>query len=142
MQDKILEDLKTAMRAGDKERLEVLRMVKSALQMAEIDSKGSFDEAAQIKVVMKEAKKRRDAAKMFEEGGNNDRAAIEITEATIIEEYLPEMMSEAEIAKVVDETIQSVGVNNVGVIMGQVMGKLSGQADGNLVSKIVREKLQ
>ena len=142
MQDKILEDLKTAMKAGDKERLEVLRMVKSALQMAEIDAKGSFDEAAQIKVVMKEAKKRREAAKMFEEGGNNDRAAVEMTEATIIEEYLPEMMSEDEIEKVVDQTIESVGVKNVGVIMGQVMGKLEGQADGSVVSRIVREKLQ
>ena len=142
MQDRILEDLKAAMKAGDKQRLEVLRMVKSALQMAEIDEKGSFDEAAQIKVVMKEAKKRREAAKMFEEGGNNDRAAVEMAEATIIEEYLPEMMSEEEIAKVVDETIESVGVRNVGVIMGQVMGKLAGQADGSLVSKVVKEKIE
>ncbi len=141
MQDKILEDLKTAMKAGEKDKVEVLRMVKSALQMAEIDAKDGFDEDAQIKVVAKESKKRRDAAQMYKDGGDEDRTAAELAEAEIIDAYLPEQMGEDEIAKIVDEVIAKVGADNMGAIMGQVMGKVAGQADGGIVSRIVKEKL-
>ena len=141
MQDTILKDLKAAMLAGEKDKVEVLRMVKSALQMAEIDAKDDFDEAAQIKVVQKEAKKRKDAAQMYVDGGDQGRADAEMAELAIIESYLPEQMSEEDIAKVVDEVIEQVGADNMGAVMGQVMGRLKGEADGGTVSKIVKEKL-
>ena len=140
MQDKILEDLKAAMKAGEKDKLEVLRMVKSALQMAEIDAKDGFDDDAQMKIVAKEAKKRRDAAQMYKDGGDEDRANQELAEAAIIEEYLPEQMSEEDVAKIVDEVIAG-GADNMGAVMGQVMGRVKGQTDGNVVSRIVKEKL-
>lgn len=142
MQEKILEDLKAAMKAGEKDKVEVLRMVKSALQMAEIDAKDDFDEAAQIKVIAKESKKRKDAAAMYKEGGSEDRAAAELAEAEIIDAYLPAQMSEADIEKIVDEVIEKVGTDNMGAIMGQVMAKVAGQADGGTVSRIVKEKIQ
>lgn len=141
MQDKILEDLKAAMLAGEKDKVEVLRMVKSALQMAEIDNKDGFDEVAQLKVVQKEAKKRTDAAQMYKDAGEEERAQAELDELAIIEEYLPEKMSDDDIAAVVDEVIAKVGSDNMGAIMGQVMAKLGGQADGGTVSRIVKEKM-
>lgn len=141
MQDKIMEDLKAAMKAGEKDKVEVLRMVKTALQMAEIDHKGDFDDETQMKIVAKEAKKRRDAAQMYKDGGSEDRAAAELAEAAIIDTYLPEQMGDEEIAKIVDEVIAKVGSDNMGAIMGQAMQKVAGQADGGAVSKIVKERM-
>lgn len=141
MQERILEDLKTAMKAGEKQKLEVLRMVKAALQMAEIDAKDDFDEVAQLKVVAKESKKRKDAAQMFRDGGDEQRAQAELEEAAIIDTYLPEQMSETEIEKIVDDVIAQIGKDNMGAVMGQVMGRVKGQADGGTVSRIVKEKL-
>lgn len=142
MQDKIMDDLKTAMKAGEKEKVETLRMVKTALQMAAIDAKGDLSEDAQIKVLQKESKKRKEAAVMFEQGGNGEQAAKERAEAELIDQYLPEQMSEEDIAKIVDEVIAEVGSENMGAVMGPVMAKVAGQADGSIVSRIVREKLQ
>ena len=109
--------------------------------MAAIDDK-NFDEAAQTKIVMKESKKRKDAAQMYKDGGDELRATSELAEAEIIDEYLPEQMSEADIATIVDEVIAQVGTDNMGAVMGQVMQKVAGQAEGGVVSKIVKEKLQ
>lgn len=142
MQDKIMDDLKTAMKAGEKDTVEVLRMVKTALQMAEIDEKGDFTEDKQLKIIAKEAKKRRDAAQMYIDGGDQARADKELAEAKIIDAYLPAQMSEDEIAKVVDAVIAEVGSDNMGAVMGKVMAKIGSQADGGTVSKIVKEKLQ
>ncbi len=141
MQETIMEDLKAAMRAGEKDKLEVLRMVKTALQMAEIDERGDFDDAKQLKIVAREAKKRREAAQMFIDGNDQVRADKELAEAAIIDAYLPQMMPEAEIEIVVDEVIAEVGGDNVGTVMGKVMGKLAGKADGSVVSRIVKAKL-
>jgi len=142
MQDKILQDLKTAMLAGEKGKVNVLRMVKSALQMAAIDNKDSFDEEAQTKIVAKESKKRKDAAKMYIDGGEQERAEAELAEAEIIDAYLPEQMSEDEIAKIVDEVIGDIGADNMGAIIGKVMATVAGKADGGLVSKVVKERIQ
>lgn len=142
MQEKILEDLKNAMRAGEKERLEVLRMVKSALQMAEIDAKDGFYDEQQIKVIQKEAKKRKEAAQMYADAGDQERADKELAELEIINEYLPEQMSDEEVEKVVDEVINEIGAGNMGAIMGKVMAKVGGEADGGTVSRIVKEKMQ
>lgn len=141
MQDKIMTDLKAAMLAGEKEKLEVLRMVKTALQMAAIDDK-DMSEAAEMKIIAKEAKKRRDAAKIYLDAGEQTRADNELAEAAIIDEYLPEQMSEEEITKIVDEVIAEIGKDNMGAIMGKAIAKVAGRADGGAVSKVVREKMQ
>lgn len=140
MQDKINEDINTALKAGEKNKVETLKMVKSALQNASIENKGQLDEKEAIKVMQKEAKKRREAAEMYQEGGNKERAAAEMAESDIIETYLPEQMSNSDIEAIVDK-VMAAGADNMGAIMGQVMAETKGQADGGTVSRIVKEKL-
>ena len=142
LSDTILNDLKQAMKDGDRDKVEVLRMVKTALQMAEIDAKDDFGDDVQLKIVAKEAKKRKDAAQMYLDGGDNERAEAELAEAEIIAAYLPEQMNEEEVAKIVDDVLAGMDEPNIGQVMGQVMGRVKGQADGGLVSKVVKEKLQ
>lgn len=141
MQDKINEDIKTALKAGDKETVSTLKMVKTALQMAAIDHSGEFDDDAAMKVLQKEAKKRRDAARMYVDGGAQELADKELKEADVIQQYLPEAMSEADVAKLVDEVIEQTGSDNMGQIIGMVIKKSAGKTDGTVVSKIVKEKL-
>ncbi len=141
MQDQINQDLKQAMLAGDQAKVEALRMVKAALQMAALDEKGDFTDEQATAVLKRESKKRAEASEMFTKGGNDAKAADELAEKAIIDAYLPEQMSEEEIAKIVDEVIAEVGKDNMGQIMGGVMKKTAGKADGGVVSKIVREKL-
>lgn len=141
MQDKIMQDLKTAMLAGEKDKVEVLRMVKTALQMAQIDNRDNFDIDAQMKIIAKEAKKRREAAQMYIDGGDQARADKELAEAVFIDTYLPAQMDEAAILAIVDEVIAEIGKDNMGAIMGKVMQKTAGQADGGVVSRIVKEKM-
>lgn len=140
MQEKIKNDVIAAMKAGEKERLETLKMLKSALQMATIEQKGDLSEEAAMKVLAKEQKKRLDAAKMYEDAGDSNRANAEKREAGIIAEYLPEQMSEEAVAKIVDDVV-SGGADNMGAAMGQVMAKVGGQADGGMVSRLVKERL-
>lgn len=140
MQDKIDQDIKVALKAGDKQRLNTLKMVKSALQNAAIANMGELSDDDAIKVLKKEAKKRNEAAEMYDGASESERAEAEKAEAAIIDEYLPEQMSEAEIEAIVDKIIAD-GADNMGQIMGMVMKQTAGQADGGTVSKIVKEKL-
>jgi uncharacterized protein YqeY len=142
MQDKIMQDLKAAMLAGEKDKVEVLRMVKTALQMAAIDNRDNFDEAAQMKIIAKESKKRKDAAQMYLDGNEQERADKELAEAKIIDAYLPAQMDEAKISSIVDSVIADIGPGNMGAIMGRVMQEVAGKADGGIVSRIVKEKMQ
>ncbi len=142
MQDKILEDLKNAMRAGEKQKVEVLRMVKTALQMAEIDNKDDFGKDKQLKIIAKESKKRKDAAAMYKTGGDEARATAELEEAIIIDEYLPQQLSDEQISEIVDKVISDSGSDNMGQVIGLAMKEVAGQADGGRVSQIVKEKLK
>lgn len=142
MQDQINQDLKQAMLARDKDKTETLKMIKSALQMAALEVKGDFSDEQAMAVIKKESKKRAEAATMFTKGGNDEKAAAELSEKEIIDKYLPEQMSEEAIAEIVDQAIAEVGKDNMGQLMGAVMKQVAGQADGGVVSRIVREKLQ
>ena len=135
-----MSDLKTAMKAGEKDKVEVLRMVKTALQMAAIDEKGEFSDDKQLKIIAKESKKRKDAAQMYSDGGDQARADKELAEATIIDAYLPAQLDEAKITEIVDQVIADVGTDNMGAVIGKVMSAVGGQADGGTVSKIVKER--
>lgn len=141
MQDQINQDLKQAMLARDADKTETLKMIKSALQMAALEVQGEFTDEQAIAVLKKESKKRAEASEMFTKGGNTEKAADELAEKAIIDTYLPKQMSEEKIAEIVDEVIVEVGTDNMGQVMGAVMQKVAGQADGGVVSKIVREKL-
>ncbi|HEX5448091.1 MAG TPA: GatB/YqeY domain-containing protein [Candidatus Saccharimonadales bacterium] len=148
MQDQIDKDLKTALLGGDKAKVETLRTVKSALLNEAIavgarDS-GLSDEQIQ-KVLARESKKRQEAAELYQQGGAPDRAQKELAEKVVIDSYLPEPMSEDEVAKIVDEEIAGAGQPtsaDMGRIIGAVRGRAQGRADGALIAKLVKEKLQ
>lgn len=147
MQDQIDKDLKQALLAGDKAKAETLRGIKSAL-LNEMISQGSRetglnDEQVQ-KILARESKKRQEAADLYKQGGSDERAAAELAEKAVIDAYLPEQMSEEEVAKIVDEEIAKAGqvsMQDMGRIIGAVRGRTAGQADGGLIARLVKEKL-
>jgi uncharacterized protein YqeY len=137
--ERVREDTKVAMKAGERERVGTLRMLASALQQDEKEGKGDA-----IAVLQRERKKRVEAAEAFESGGRADRAAAERSEAELIESYLPEQVSDAELAELVDAAIESTGAGSaqeMGRVIGAVMAEVKGRADGRRVSTMVRERL-
>lgn len=148
IQEQIISDIKKAMKEKDQDKLRVLRSLKAKLMEKEISERKSgeaqlTDEQA-AEVLMKAAKQRKESITQYEEGGRSDLAEIEKTELTIIDSYLPEMMDENEVRKVVKQKISQTGASgpqDMGKVMGPLMGQLKGKADGALVSRIVKEEL-
>lgn len=143
MLDKIEADLKTALLAGEKNRVELLRGLKSALANEAIAKRSSLTEEEVISVLRKEAKKRDEAAIIYRQGGAQDRADQEMTEKTVIDAYLPAQMDEAALARLVDDAVAAIGADKAmtGQIIGHVMQAAKGQADGKIVSQLVSKKL-
>ncbi len=144
--ERINADIKSAMLAKQKERLPALRAIKSALliESTKEGGDGTVADSAGNQIVQKLFKQRNDSAKIYNDQGRTDLAEAEIQEANVIKEYLPEMMSETDVCKIVKETIAAVGAmgpSDMGKVMGPVMGKLKGKADGSLISKVVKEEL-
>jgi len=148
IQDKIISDIKEAMKAKEQDKLRVLRSLKAKLMEKEIserkggEAKLSDDQA--VEVLMKAAKQRKESIEQFEDGGRDDLAENEKKELKIIEAYLPEMMSEEEVREVVKEKIEQLGASgmqDMGKVMGPLMGQIKGKADGSVVSKVVKEEL-
>ena len=137
--EKVQEDVRTAMKSGERDRVAALRLVVDALQQ---DAKlGDGDEVA---VLQRERKKRLEAADAFRDGGRDEQAAAEQTEAELIEAYLPEQLSDDELAELVDAAISETGATErkqMGQVMSAVMPKVAGRADGKRVSQAVQEKL-
>jgi len=148
MQDKIDADIKSAMLAGDKVKAEALRNIKSALQNEAIAQgvrdQGLSDEQSQ-KVLVREAKKRAEAAELYAKNGAKNRTAAELAEKELIETYLPEQASEDDVMKAVDEEMANAGevsMTDMGRIIGAVRGRLGGSADGALIAKLVKEAIE
>ncbi len=147
LQEQIESDIKAAMLAGDKTKAETLRNVKSALLNEAISSglreSGLSDEQVQ-KILSRESKKRLEAAELYKQGGSAERADSELAEKKIIDSYLPEQLGEAEVSAIVDDQISKAGnptMADMGKIIGAVRAQTSGQADGALIAKLVKEKL-
>jgi uncharacterized protein YqeY len=143
MSDEILErvqaDTRTAMKAGERDRVGTLRMLASSLQQDE--KEGSGDAVA---VLQRERKKRIEAAEAFETGGRSEQAAAERDEAALIEAYLPEQVSDDELERIVAAAVESTGATDakeMGRVIGVVMPQVKGRADGKRVSTMVRERL-
>jgi len=137
--ERVQSDTRDALKAGERERVGALRMIASALQQDAKEGKG--DEVA---VLRRERKRRLEAAAAFREGGGDERAASEEAEAELINGYLPAEMSDEELAEVVDAAVSEAGVSDpseMGKVMGIVMPKVDGRADGKRVSAAVRERL-
>ena len=144
MKGQITEDMKTAMKAGDKDRLKVVRLILAAIKQIEVDTREELDDAAVLTVVTKMVKQRRDSIEAFEKGDREDLAAIERAEILVLEDYLPEQLSAAELAAMVDEVIQSTaaaGIRDMGKVMGLSKAKAAGRADMGAVSATVKERL-
>ena len=146
LQEQVMTEMKAAMKAKNTVALEALRAIKSALLLAGTE-KGASDglsEADEIKLVQKLVKQRKDSATIFTEQGREDLAEPELAQAAIIEKFLPEQLSEADIEKAVVKAIDSIGASgmqDMGKVMGIVSKKLAGQADGKTISNIVKAKL-
>lgn len=143
--NRINEDIKVAMKAREKEKLAALRDVKSKL-LLEATSGGDdeIDEATENKIVVKLYKQRMDTYDLYMKEGREDLAADEKFQADIIKAYMPKMMSEDEVRRVVQDKIVAMGASgpqDMGKVMGPIMGQLNGKADGKLISTIVKEEL-
>ncbi len=146
LQTQVMEKMKAAMKAKDTVALESLRAIKSALLLEQTSSGagGELSEVEETKLVQKLVKQRKDSAAIFKEQGREDLAEPELAQAAIIEQFLPEQLTEEEIEKVVVQTIDSIGaegMKDMGKVMGIVSKELAGQADGKTISSIVKNKL-
>lgn len=145
MKEKILADLKNAMKQQDKETLSVLRMVKGALQLEEIKVKRDLKEEEVLSLISHEIKTRKESIKEFEKGNRNDLIEQTAREITILEQYLPEQLTEAEIRQeleIVLQEVKPVGIKDMGKVMGILSNKLKGKADLGLVSTLVKQALE
>ena len=145
LQQKVMEQMKTAMKAKDTVALESLRAIKSALLLAQTSGSGSeLSEDDEVMLVQKLVKQRKDSAAIFTEQGRDDLADPELAQVAVIEQFLPEQLTEEEIEKVVVRTIDATGASgmkDMGKVMGIVSKELAGQADGKTISNIVKSKL-
>jgi len=144
LQQKVMEQMKTAMKAKDTVALESLRAIKSALLLAQTSGDGDLSEDDEVKLVQKLVKQRKDSAAIFTEQGRNDLAEPELAQVAVIEQFLPEQLTEEEIEKVVVQTIDATGASgmkDMGRVMGMVSKELAGRADGKTISTIVKNKL-
>ena len=141
---KIQDDVKAAMRSKDKDRLATLRLITAAIKQKEVDERIELDDAAVLAVLEKMLKQRKDSIEQFGKAGRDDLIAKEQAEVAVIQDYMPEQMSEAEIATIVDAAVASTGaesMKDMGKVMGQVKPQVAGKADMGLVSKLVKAKL-
>jgi len=146
LQQRVMEDMKMAMRAKDTLALESLRAIKSALLLAQTATGPGTEltEEEEVKLVQKLVKQRKDSAAIYKEQGREDLAEPELAQALIIEKFLPEQLSEEEIEKIVVQTIATVGaagMKDMGKVMGIVSQELAGKADGKTISTIVKKNL-
>ena len=144
LKGQITEDMKSAMKAGEKDRLKVVRLILAAIQQIEVDTREQLDDATVLAVLTKMVKQRRDSIEQFEKGDREDLAAIERAEIVVLDTYLPEQLSAEELAELVDEVIQATGaegIRDMGKVMGQIKSKASGRADMGAVSATVKERL-
>ncbi len=144
LKDQITQDMKSAMKAGDKDRLKVVRLMLAAIKQVEVDKRVEIDDAGVLSVLDKMVKQRRDSVEQFEKGAREDLAAIERAEIAVLEDYLPEQLSADDLAALVDEVIAATGASSMkdmGKVMGQIKARAAGRADMGAVSAAVKERL-
>jgi uncharacterized protein YqeY len=142
--DNVQADLAVAAKARDQQRLAALRLVLDALKKASKEARDELDEEAEIAVLQRERKRRAEAAAAYRDAGRDETAASEEAEAALIDEYLPEQISDEELERIVSEAVAESGAESrkeMGKVMSAVMPKVGGRADGKRVSELVREKL-
>ena len=140
----ITDDMKSAMKAKDRQALKAVRMILEAIKKKEIDERIEIDDAQVMTVIQKMVKQRKDSISQFSDAGRTDLVEIEEAELEIINNYMPEQLSDEEVAAVVDKAINDSGANSMkdmGKLMGMLKSQLQGKADMSLVSQLIKSKL-
>ena len=144
LKDRLTEDMKTAMRAADKERLATVRLALAAIKQREVDERISLDDTQVLAVLEKMIKQRREAIAQFATGGRQDLVDKETAEITVLQQYLPAQMSEAEVDALIKEAIQATGaasMKDMGKVMAAVKAKAQGRTDMGALSARIKQKL-
>ena len=144
LKERISEDMKTAMRSGEKDRLAVIRLLQAAIKQREVDERITLDDAQITAVLEKMIKQRKESIAAFEKGGRADLVAKENSEIVVLQPYLPEQLSEADLDALIAEAIASTGaasIKDMGKVMGVVKAKAAGKADMGAVGARIKAKL-
>ena len=145
LSDKLAQDMKDALRAGDKIRLGVIRMLRAQLKNAAIERREELTEDEVISVLSSAAKMRKEAIEKFQEGNRQDLVDQEKAELEIIRSYMPEPLSEGDLSVLIEKAVHQAGakgMGDLGLVMKQIMPQVRGRVEGGLVNSLVREKLQ
>jgi uncharacterized protein YqeY len=143
LKQQLTDDMKTAMKSGDKQRLATIRLINAAIKQREVDERIEITDAIVLAVLEKMVKQRKDSITQYDAANRTDLADVERAELKVIETYLPEKMGEAEILAAIDAAIAETGASSaadMGKLMGVLKPKLAGQADMGLVSALVKKK--
>lgn len=144
LKNQIQEDMKVAMKAGDKDRLKAIRLLLAAIKQVEIDERIEMDDVAVLSVINKMVKQRRDSISQFRAGGRNDLVEIEAAEISVLEHYLPEQLGDAEVDALINNAISDSGaasIRDMGKVMNLVKAKALGRADMGQVGARVKARL-
>lgn len=144
LKQQLTDDMKAAMKAGEKDRLAVIRLINAAIKQREVDERIELDDAAVLAVLEKMVKQRKDSVSQFEAANREDLAAIERAELAVIDTYLPAKLGEAEILAAIDAAVAETGASgpaDMGKLMGVLKPRLAGQADMGQVSALIKKKL-
>lgn len=142
---RLAEEMKDALRGGEKLRLGALRMLSASVKNREVELRREVDDEEFVQVARREVKRRKEAAEAYDQAGRPELADKERQEQAVLEAYLPAQMGDAEVAALVDEAIEATGASgpaDLGKVMGHVMGKAKGRVDGGRVNQLARTKLQ
>ena len=141
---RITDDMKSAMKAGEKDRLKVVRLILADIKRVEVDTRTELDDAGVLSVIEKAVKQRRDSIEQFTQGGRDDLVANEQAELEVIQTYLPEQLSDDELDALIDEVISATGaesIRDMGKVMGGIKAKAAGKADMGAVGARVKARL-
>ena len=144
LKQQLTDDMKAAMKAGEKDRLGVIRLINAAIKQKEVDERVELDDAAVLAVLEKMVKQRKDSVSQYEAAHREDLAAVERAEIAVIDAYLPAKLGEAEILAAIEAAICETGASgpaDMGKLMGVLKPRLAGQADMGLVSALIKKKL-
>ena len=144
LKQQLTDDMKAAMKAGEKDRLGTIRLINAAIKQKEVDERVEMDDTLVLAILEKMMKQRKDSVSQFEAANREDLAVIERAEMAIIEQYLPAKLGEAEVLAVIDAVIKETGATgpaDMGKVMGAIKPKLAGQADMGEVSKLIKQRL-
>ena len=144
LKKRITDDMKSAMKAKDKQALKAVRMILGAIKQKEVDDRIELDDAQVMAVIQKMVKQRKDSISQFADAGRTDLVEAEEAELVVINSYMPEQLSDEEVAAVVDKAITDSGADSMkdmGKLMGMLKSQLDGKADMGLVSRFIKDKL-